>query len=184
MFNGLFSAHRLEAFLDENEHFENFRLIGKIMPLLGMVKVVTRDKVAEISQNEVDDVSNYTLGFWCKKMNDERIHNLVVDFNGLDFGKYSKFNNYKQINKLYNYQKVKFAYSLISTIRNRACHFENLFKLVNGRPRISSGIQIGKDAKGQPNFSVVSVESDKIELFLKDILLCFNKSFEKYFEKF
>ena len=58
--------------------------------------------------------------------------------------KYSKFN---RKNKLLNYQKVKILYDLAVKIRNRAFHFENLYKLNDDQtPRIST--RVGKTLVG------------------------------------
>ena len=50
-------------------------------------------------------------------------------------------------NKLLNYQKVKILYDLAVKIRNRAFHFENLYKLNDDQtPRIST--RVGKTLVG------------------------------------
>ena len=91
---------------------------------------------------ELDDlfVSKQTFGFWAKIIDEAKIHNDIVNLDKLDFKKYSKFN---RKNKLLNYQKVKILYDLAVKIRNRAFHFENLYKLNDYQtPRIST--RVGK----------------------------------------
>lgn len=58
-------------------------------------------------------------------------------------------------------------------IRNRAFHFENLYKLnQNSTPRIST--KIGK--------TLVGIDPDKFEFFINDILDCFNKDLKGYLD--
>ena len=95
---------------------------------------------------ELDDlfVSKQTFGFWTKVIDEAKIHNDIVNLDKLDFKKYSKFN---RKNKLLNYQKVKILYDLAVKIRNRAFHFENLYKLNDDQtPRIST--RVGKTLVG------------------------------------
>lgn len=75
-----------------------------------------------------------------------------------------------------NYQKVEIAYSLFHTIRNRAFHFENLFKTnTNGTPRLSTCLLFGKNE----NFSF-GIETHKIEKCLDNILDCFDTETSGY----
>lgn len=95
---------------------------------------------------ELDDlfVSKQTFGFWAKIIDEAKIHNDTFNLDKLDFKKYSKFN---RKNKLLNYQKVKILYDLAVKIRNRAFHFENLYKLNDDQtPRIST--RVGKTLVG------------------------------------
>ena len=65
-------------------------------------------------------VLKQTFGFWAKIINEAKIHNDIVNFDKLDFKKYSKFN---RKNKLLNYQKVKILYDLAVKIRDQAFSF-------------------------------------------------------------
>lgn len=70
-----------------------------------------------------------------------------------------------------HYKKVKITYSLLLTIRNRAFHFENLYKLnLNGTPRISTN---------QDNI-VVGIDPDLLEIFIDDVFVCFDAGLKEY----
>ena len=89
----------------------------------------------------------------------------------MDFRKYSKFN--KKANWL-NFQRVKIIYDLCVKIRNRAFHFENLFKThENGTPRIST--RLGK--------TIVGIDPSSLEIFINDILDCFDIKLKDYYMK-
>ena len=86
------------------------------------------------------------------------------------FKKYSKFN---RKNKLLNYQKVKILYDLAVKIRNRAFHFENLYKLNDDQtPRIST--RVGK--------TLVGMDPQMLEYFINDALFCFDEDLARYLE--
>lgn len=167
----LFSKERLESYTDDSEHRANFKLIKSISDKLGAIEIITRNKVATISG--VDDnvfISQQTLGYWVTLMDETKIHNKVVDFDSIDFRKYARSNIKFEWR---NYQKVKIIYSLIRTIRNRAFHFENLYKLnANNTPRLST----------KQNDIIVGIEPKYIEYFLKDVLKCFDTGLIEYLE--
>lgn len=108
---------------------------------------------------KLDDffVSKQTFGFWAKIIDEAKIHNDIVNLDKLDFKKYSKFN---RKNKLLNYQKVKILYDLAIKIRNRAFHFENLYKLNDDQtPRISTCV--GK--------TLVGIEPQMLDGFVNEM---------------
>ena len=115
---------------------------------------------------ELDDlfVSKQTFGFWAKIIDEAKIHNDTFNLDKLDFKKYSKFN-------LLNYQKVKILYDLAVKIRNRAFHFENLYKL-NDDQRIST--RVGK--------TLVGIDPQMLEDFINDALFCFDEDLARYLE--
>ncbi|WP_236096619.1 MULTISPECIES: hypothetical protein [Helicobacter] len=77
-----------------------------------------------------------------------------------------------------NYQKVTIAYSLFRTIRNRAFHFENLFKKnPNGTLRLSTCLVFGKTKV------LVDIEADKIEGLLNDMLDCFDYEVKELYKR-
>lgn len=164
-----FSQKRLSSYTNEKEHKKNFLLMQKIAPQLGVLEIVTRNIVAMVVGYKDDDfISKQTFGFWAKTIDEQKIHNKVLKLDGLSFKKYSEFN---KKNKLLNYQKVKIVYDLLVKIRNRAFHFENLYKLNNNQtPRIST--KVGK--------TLVGIEPNKLELFINDILDCFDKDLKDY----
>lgn len=164
----LFSKKRLSSFKDENEHINNFLLMQTLAPKLGILEIVTRNKIAKIlSLNDDEFISKQTFGYWAKLINQAKIHNALIDLKEVDFRKYSKFN--KKANWL-NFQKVKITYDLALTLRNRAFHFENLLKTNGIYPRIST-----KVCK-----NVVGIDPANLEIFLDDILDCFNVGLKDY----
>ncbi|MGX3010524.1 hypothetical protein ACWIUD_03025 [Helicobacter sp. 23-1044] len=75
-----------------------------------------------------------------------------------------------------NYQKVKIAYSLFVNIRNRAFHFENLYKRNQyGIPRLSTCLIFGKTK------ILIGIDSDKMEAFLDDMINAFDGELRGYF---
>ncbi|WP_314978028.1 ATPase [Campylobacter rectus] len=180
-----FSKKRLSSYNDEAEHKANFRLMQAIAPKLGIFEIITRNMICntlmDIGKDNVlrpyaeefggvcdEFISNQTFGFWVKIINQAKIHKQINVFYGIDFRKYSKFN--KKANWL-DFQKVKIVYDLCVKIRNRAFHFENLFKTnKNGAPRIST--RLGK--------TIVGIDPLKLEIFIDDILDCFDMELKIY----
>jgi hypothetical protein len=88
-----FSQKRLSSYKDENEHKDNFLLIQKITPNLGIIEIVTRNIVASLLNFEDNQfISKQTFGFWAKTLDEEKIHNKIVNLDRLEFKKYSQFN--------------------------------------------------------------------------------------------
>lgn len=170
----LFSHKRLQSYESLTQHRDNFLLIQNLCAKIGLLEIITRNKVAQILQISNDDfISNQTLGFWCHQLDKHTIHNALVNLAHIDFKKYSRFN---RKDKMRNYQKVKVAYSLFLNIRNRAFHFENLLKINgNGTPRLSTNITFGKSK------ILVGIDSDKMEAFLDDIISAFDSELKGYF---
>lgn len=167
----LFSKARLAQFKDELEHRENFKLIGQLAPKLGILEIVTRNKIAGILRlNDDVFVSQQTFGFWAKTIHENKIHNQLLNLKSVDFRKYSRFN--KKANFL-NFEKVKITYDLALKIRNRAFHFENMLKVyANDKPRIST--KIGN--------KIVGIDPDKFILFIDDILECYQSGLSGYLQ--
>ena len=170
----LFSHKRLQSYESLTQHRDNFLLIQNLCAKIGLLEIITRNKVAQILQISNDDfISNQTLGFWCSEIEKHKIHNALVNLAHIDFKKYSTFN---KKDKMRNYQKVKVAYSLFVNIRNRAFHFENLYKRnANGTSRLSTCQVFGKVKVG------VGIDSDKMESFLDDMINAFDSELKGYF---
>ncbi|WP_170018791.1 ATPase [Campylobacter sp. RM16190] len=169
----LFSAKRLSSYKSEGEHRDNFILMQILSPKLGILEIITRNKIAKILNIKDDDfISKQSLGYWVKTMDEARIHNQIMDLNDIDFRRYSEFN----INtKLRNYQKVSVAYILLRLIRNRAFHFENLYKLNDsGTPRVSACKEFGKTRV------IIGINPNMIETFINDLLACFGDDVRGY----
>jgi hypothetical protein len=164
-----FSKKRLLSYVNEDEHKRNFLLMQKLAPNLGILEIVTRNIASSILSFTDDDfISKQTFGFWAKIIDEKKIHNQVLNLDNIIFKKYSRFN---KSDKLLNYQKVKIVYDLLVKIRNRAFHFENLYKLnSNMTPRIST--KVGK--------TLVGIDPNKLEVFICDILDCFDKELKDY----
>ena len=168
----LFSTQRLSSYKSYEEHRQNLILIKNISAKIGLIEIVSRNKIANLL-NITDGkfISHQSFGYWVKELNDNKLHNKLVDFTNIDFRKYSKFNikfGWR------NYQKVKIIYSLLVTIRNRAFHFENLYKTnqTNGKnaPRITTKI----------NKNIIGIEPNMIENYINDALECFDKELVNY----
>ncbi|MCX2683758.1 ATPase [Campylobacter sp. MIT 21-1685] len=139
----LFSKKRLQSYESLKQHYENFLLISLLSIKIGLLEIVTRNKIASLLLVLDDEfISAQTLGYWCEKIQKHKLHNQLINMEHLSFQAYSSFN---KKDKMRNYQKVTIAYSLFRTIRNRAFHFENLFKKnPNGTPRLSTCLVFGK----------------------------------------
>ena len=161
-----------EDFIYTKHLKDNFLLIQKNTPNLGIIEIVTRNIVASLLNFEDNQfISKQTFGFWAKTLDEEKIHNKIVNLDRLEFKKYSQFN---KKDKLLNYQKVRIVYNLLTTVRNRAFHFENLYKLnQNFTPRIST--KVGK--------TLVGIDPKNLEEFIIDILDCFDENLKKYIKK-
>lgn len=167
----LFSAKRLSSYKNEAEHRDNFLLMQILAPKLGILEIITRNKVAEILNITDDDfISKQSLGYWVKAINNERIHNQIINLRSIDFRKYSRFNRLGK-SDIPNFKKVEICYNLIWCIRNRAFHFENLCKLNEFQaPRISTKL----------NYNVVGVMPNMLNTFLDDVLTCFGDDVREY----
>ena len=179
-----FSETRLASYKNEREHKDNFLLMQILAPKLAILEIATRNLTFEVLKHKnkleflaayndlapIDDtfISRQTFGFWAKIINEARIHNDLVDLSTIDFRKYSKFNIKFEWR---NYQKVKIVYDLAVKIRNRAFHFENLYKLNDfNAPRVSTRI---KDMS-------IGIMPEMLESFIDDILDCYDINLKDY----
>ncbi|EOH8020759.1 hypothetical protein ACMCLI_001427 [Campylobacter jejuni] len=172
----IFSKQRLEHYKDINEHFENLKLISKIMPKIAILEIYLRNALDyELSSNckewiktsdnpfllakinEFKDkeslephqiLSRLSLGVVAKLIISYKVQNKILDLRTFDFRKYSSSNRnfftYESGIKenFSNVNKVNIVLNLLHTLRNRACHFENLLKIGENDnklyPRIST----------------------------------------------
>lgn len=190
----LFSKERLQSYKNSKEHFDNFYFVGKISPKIGLLEVIIRNKIDKIlsQSNERwiythkdllgDDIlalqkhqiiSKQNLGFWVKIADFYGIHTQIFDKDfiiRLNFRTYYKGNKNKiKRSKLRLTQKAETLLHLIRIIRNRAFHFENLYKLNRNYPRLNVKIMLGK------NPLYIAIAPDKIIVFLDDILSSFDE---------
>ena len=78
---GLFSAKRLNDYESEAKHRDNFLLMQRLAPKLGIIEIITRNKTARLLGIDDDTfVSRQTLGYWVTLINVMKIHNNVADF--------------------------------------------------------------------------------------------------------
>jgi ATPase len=163
----IFSKGRLDGYKNVSEHRENFLLIGKI----GVLEVAIRNRTARVLGITDDKfISSKTLGCWERNIETHKIHNQILNLRAMDFRKYSKFN---KKDKLLNYQKVSFAYTLFRLIRNRAFHFENLYKInADGTQRLTK-------INGK---NIISIMPERIEDFIDDLIFYFDEDLVGYLE--
>lgn len=119
-------------------------------------------------------LSRLTLGAVIKLIKDNKLQNTLFDLKDLDFKDYNKYNknSFRYKGKKYtllNVNKVNATLSLLLNIRNRAFHWENLLKIIeidgNKVSRLYTNVQ----------GAIISINPNKIELFLNDLLKQINK---------
>lgn len=190
----LFSKERLNAYHNAKEHFDNFYFVGEISPKIGLLEVIIRNKIDSILSQintswiyahkdllSVDMlklpkhqiISKQNLGFWVKIADFYKIHSQIFDAKfiaSLDFSSYYALNKSKIKHfKLRDTHKARAVLYLIRIIRNRAFHFENLYKLNKNYPRLNTKITLGANAL------YIAIAPKKIIAFLDDILQGFDE---------
>lgn len=111
-------------------------------------------------------LSNLTLGVIIKILKEKNISDQIFNFKNLNLKKYHIKNRNRKLknnnkSRLTNKDKTNIMLSLLSDTRNRSFHWENLTKLRDdGMPRLSTN----------ECDILTSIEPDKIEIFLSDIL--------------
>lgn len=196
IYQRLFSQKRLDSYADLKEHLDNFKLINSIAAKMGLIEIVLRnsiDYMVSINDNEWilksllntklahhQALSQQSLGFWLRVVDFYKIHNQLFTnkfLKSLDFKRYFMGNRNKGLR---DYQKVSLLLLLFKNLRNRAFHFENLYKLNNdNKPRLSASIQNNNKQK-----MIINLATENIEIFLDDILMgLVEKSLERIGEK-
>lgn len=202
----LFSATRLDDYTNAREHEANLALIGNISHKIGILEIVLRNRIDTLMTNAQSQdwllslprelepkgefqthkrdkfISTQSLGFWVRLVEIYKIHNTIFhkDFlENLDFKKYY-FKNKNRFNRdmhFTNYYKVSAILQLFRLIRNRAFHFENLYKMNEKGPRLSVKIynQYG-------DFAIFSIHPSKIIDFLNDLIASFDTRLITYGE--
>lgn len=192
----LFSKGRIVSYTSTNQHFDNFRLIAQISENLGIAEVLLRNKIDFVmcgldsawidnlpSDIKIDKpknepnpthdklVSFQSLGFWVRVVESYKIESKLFDkafLDSLDFKRYYGENaNYlKDGSGLRRYYKANLLIHLLRNLRNRAFHFENLYKLNNkNKPRLIASIENNKKS-----LCVINLATDKIQVFLSDLI--------------
>lgn len=201
----LFSQSRLQGYTSLAEHEANLALIGSISHKIGILEIITRNKIDSImaSHNELwlqdlpshieskgdletmsrdKFISAQSLGFWLKIIEHYKIHNQIFPFEFLDnlnFKKYyPKNHRYFISTSILRHHKVKAILQLFRLIRNRAFHFENLYKMNEKGPRLSTKITNRYDES-----VIISILPSKIIEFLNDLIASFDKKLVQYAER-
>lgn len=193
----LFSKGRISSYDSVNQHFDNFRLIASISENIGIAEVLLRNKVDSLMRGldsawfdnlpqsiELDKPTNepnpthdklvsiQSLGFWVKVVDYYRIHDKIFDWdflNSLNFKRYcpKNANRLKNGFSLRRYQKAGLLIHLLHNLRNRAFHFENLYKLNNSnQPRLNACIE----NRHKTTLCIINLETAKIQIFLNDLI--------------
>ncbi|WP_235853128.1 hypothetical protein [Helicobacter labacensis] len=138
----------------------------------------------EITLKTTGDISHVTpttltskqsMGFWLKVVEYFKIYDKIFNpsfLNALDFKRYyhANKNRFNDTKDLRHHQKAKILLQLLRNLRNRAFHFENLYKYTpKGDPRLSTKIT---NYKGDQEL-YVALHPDKIPIFLDDLLRSF-----------
>jgi len=208
----LLSKQRLDSYVSIDEHFDNLALVAKLTPKLATLEIILRNlldrelsridtewienskdlKIIEIRQR-ISKTSNtktlkhhqylsrLTLGVVIHAIRKEKLQNSIMELKSIKFKRYDTSNReyfYKESKKLYfsNINKVDIVLSLLHNLRNRCYHWENILKLRfenNGYfPRLTTTI---KD-------TLIGIHPSKLEIFLEDLLKCFDEKLLKYCE--
>lgn len=195
-----FSQHRLRGYKNLEEHETNLSLIASISHKIGILEIIIRNKIdillcaknvswlehlpSDLSfegdlktQSRDKIISSQSMGFWLKVADFHKIHNEIFSLeflDNLDFKKYFEKNKstFKtKHNRLLRHHKAKAILLLLRLMRNRAFHFENLYKIVgNGYPRLNIKISNKYD-----QHIYIAIYPTKIKEFLNDIIGSFDK---------
>lgn len=129
-------------------------------------------------------ISIQSLGFWVRLVETYKIHNKIFGeefLDNFDFTKYYAKNKRtfkSKHNRVLRHHKVSAILQLFRLIRNRAFHFENLYKFTdNGYPRLNVKIT------NKYNQSIYfAIEPSKIIDFLNDLIASFDTRLITYGE--
>ena len=116
-------------------------------------------------------VSFQSLGFWVRVAEHYKIESKIFDkafLDNLDFKRYyaENANCLKDGSGLRRYYKANLLIHLLRNLRNRAFHFENLYKLNNeNKPRLIATVENDKKS-----LCVINLATDKIQIFLSDLI--------------
>ena len=122
------------------------------------------------------------MGFWVKVACYYQIDDKIFKTQPLDdiFTKYfSEHKHFKNTNKFRRIQKARAILELLRLIRNRAFHFENLYKFTEKNyPRLNTAIINNKGKK-----KYIAIQPNRIKDFLNDLLASFHHDLIYYAEK-
>ena len=197
----LFSKERISSYDTLKQHFDNLTLIGAISENLGIAEILLRNKIDFIMSQtttlwlenlptELDShidkslskhkiISTQSLGFWLKVIDCYKIHSQLFSYDFLEHLNFKRYyernaNRFKNGVRLRRYHKAKLLVHLLRNLRNRAFHFENLYKLNDDKkPRLIASIKSSENS-----LAVINLETSKIQVFLDDLIGEFRKEVE------
>ena len=202
----LFSKNRLNGYASPQEHEDNLRLIASIAHKIGILEIIIRNKIdscllrsntnwlenlpenvnlkGDLQKHSRDKIiSTQNIGFWLRVVEHYKIHNQIFDIaflDNLDFKKYftKNKNRFSRESNLRAYQKARAILELLRLIRNRAFHFENLYKITEkGYPRLN--VKITNKYKES---IYLAIHPSEIKNFLDDLLISFDENLVYYAE--
>lgn len=146
---------------------------------LGLITQKGHTPLQSLSPSQI--LSSLMLGEIVGLINHYEIKHYMFDLRKMDFKKYHwKNRNFFYINgkksHLSNVSKVNTALNLIRNIRNRAFHWENLFKI-----RVIDGLSYPRITHSEKNLTI-GIMPDKILEFLDDLLDCIDNQVMKEFQ--
>lgn len=121
-------------------------------------------------------ISTQSLGFWLKVIDCYKIHSQLFSYEFLEDLNFKRYyecnaNRFKNKANLQNYHKASLLVHLLRNLRNRAFHFENLYKRnADNKPRLIASIRSEKNS-----LAVINLETSKIQVFLGDLIGEFRK---------
>lgn len=124
-------------------------------------------------------ISTQSLGFWLKVIDAHKIHSLVFSYEFLEHLNFKRYyernaNRFKNGTRLRRYHKASLLLYLLRNLRNRAFHFENLYKYnENNQPRLNACIRQGNA------ICIINLETSKIQVFLGDLINELSKEVKK-----
>ncbi|WP_158652622.1 hypothetical protein [Helicobacter ailurogastricus] len=165
----------------------------EIHPSIKIILKITGD-ISHITP--ITLVSKQSMGFWLKVVEYFRIYDQIFNpsfLDNLDFKKYYLKNKnrfgtkthlaHRKNAHLKRHEKADLLLQLLRKLRNRAFHFENLYKCnPKGYPRLNANIADNKHEshhknqeqqekpQAEPQDLYVGLHPDKIVLFLDDLL--------------
>ncbi|EAI5917145.1 hypothetical protein B9M62_03930 [Campylobacter coli] len=206
----IFSKQRLEHYKDINEHFENLKLISKIMPKIAILEIYLRNALdyelnsnckewiktsdnpfllAKINEFKDKDslephqiLSRLSLGVVAKLIISYKVQNKILDLRAFDFRKYSSSNR-----NFFIYENTKQGFDNIDKV-NIVLNLLHTFR--NRACHFENLLKIREnDNKLYPRISTkekgtnIGLMPDKIENFLNDLICLINKDLLDYLNR-
>ena len=136
-------------------------------------EIASRIRVANPTHEQF--LSNFTLGKNIALIKKFKLQNKIFNFQRLNFRDFydsnKNFYKSKRRNKIKfkNFHKANIVLDLLSNIRNRSFHWENLLKIVQKADKLTPRLSINTQN------TIISIYPQKIEVFLDYILNSLDK---------